>query len=104
MTIILLPILGFFFVFRERILGSNKIQFLTGIDMILATIVISVYLFVQISNQKQDYFKIADILIRSYIVFLFYKIVTARFPQMHFHLYLSTFIIVIMTLLKILIL
>jgi len=103
-TILLLPILGFFFVFRERILGSNRIQFLKGIDMILATIVVSVYLFIQISNQKQEYFKIADILVRSYMVFLFYKIVSARFPQMQFHLYFSTFIIVIMTLLKILIL
>lgn len=99
-TILLLPILVFFVIFRERILRNLKDHFFTGTDLILAALVISIYLFIQLSEQKIEFYKFGDILLRSFMVYIFYKIVTRRFPKLHFQLYLSTFIIVIMSLLR----
>lgn len=102
-TIILLPTLVFFIVFRERILNSHKEQFFSGADLILAALIISIFLFIQLSEQKADFYRTGDILLRSFMVYIFYKAVTCRFPKIHFQLYLSTYIIVIVTLLRIVI-
>lgn len=100
-TIVLAPMLVFFMVFRERILGSIRDQIFTGVDLILAVLIISIFLFIQLSDQKFELYRFGDILLRSFLVYIFFKVVTHRFPKLHFQFYLSTFIIVIITLLRI---
>lgn len=100
LTILLIPTIGFFVLFRERILENFRIQTFSGTDLILGALIISIFLFIQASSQKAEYYRYGDILLRSYLVYILYKILTHRYQRFHFHLYLSTYIIVIVTLLR----
>lgn len=88
----------FFVLFKERIANIRQ-QFLTGIDLTIAVLILFIYLAVQIINLPESY-KVSDTLLRSFLVFLFYKIVIATMPRFHFSLYYSSFVISVIAILK----
>lgn len=88
----------FFVLFKERIANIRQ-QFLTGTDLTIAVLILFIYLAVQIINLPESY-KVSDTLLRSFLVFLFYKIVIATMPRFHFSLYYSSFVISVIAILK----
>lgn len=97
--ILLVPVIIFYFLFRDKLVDKNQEITLTGIDLILALVIISNYLFIKFSGITQGYYFYADILIRSFIVYLLYKIIVGCFPKFRLQLYFTSYIIVIIALL-----
>ncbi|MFN3873580.1 MAG: glycosyltransferase family 4 protein [Ignavibacterium sp.] len=97
--ILLVPVIIFYFLFRDKLVDKYQEITLTGIDLILALVIISNYLFIKFSGITQEYYFYADILIRSFIVYLLYKIIIGCFPKFRLQLYFTSYIIVIIALL-----
>lgn len=87
-----------FVLFKERIANIRQ-QFLTGADLTLAVLILFIYLAVQMLNLPLAY-KISDTLLRSFLVFLFYKIIIIQKPKLHLPLYYTTFGITIFAIIK----
>jgi len=83
-----------FVLFKERV-ASLKSQFLTGSDLIISVLILSIYIAVQFINLPDSY-KISDTLLRSYLVYLFYKIIIVTAPKVHFSLYYISFFIAVL--------
>ncbi len=90
--------IAIFLLFKERISNIRQ-NFLTGADLTLAVLILFVYLTVQMLNIPLAY-KISDTLLRSFLVFLFYKIIIIQKPKLHFPLYYTTFGITIFAIIK----
>lgn len=88
----------FFVLFKERIHNFRQ-QFLTGSDLSIALFIIFIYIAAQFINLPDSY-KISDTLVRSFLVFIFYKIIITIFPKMHFSLYYLSFLIAVIAVLK----
>lgn len=88
----------FFVLFKERIANIRE-QFLTGADLTIAVLILFIYIAVQLINLPASY-KISDTLLRSYLVFLLYKIVVVIKPRIHFSLYFISFLAAIIAVLK----
>ena len=88
----------YFVLFKERV-ANLKQQFLTGTDLILAVLILFIYIAVQFINLPDSY-KISDTLLRSFLVFLFYKIIIVTVPKIHFPLYFASFIVAVIAVLK----
>jgi UDP-GlcNAc:undecaprenyl-phosphate GlcNAc-1-phosphate transferase len=96
--LVLFPIIIFYLFFRDRMEIEHG-QFLTGVDLIIALtigFVLVSFQFIEIT----DGYKISDTLLRSYLIYLLYKIVIRCFPKLQVSLYFSSFIITIMALSK----
>lgn len=102
-NILIVPVIIFYFIFRDKIVDNYKEETLSGIDLILALLIISNYLFIKFTGIAQEYYIFADILIRSFLVYLLYKIVAGCFPKFRFQLYFASYIIVIIALLRIIV-
>ncbi len=96
--IILSGMIIFFVLFKERVANLTK-QFLTGTDLIIAVLILCIYIAVQFINLPES-FKISDTLLRGYLVFLFYKIIIAVKPRIHFSLYYISFFVTTLAVLK----
>ncbi len=99
--ILMVPVLIFFFLFRDKLTTKRSEGFLSGLDLIIALFIVSNYLFIKLSGFTQDYYKFSDIMIRSFLVYLLYKIVVECFPKFRFQLYFTSFAFVIIALLRI---
>jgi hypothetical protein len=88
----------FFVLFKERVTQIRQ-QFLTGTDLTVAVLITFVYIAVHLIDLPDSY-KISDILLRSYLVFLFYKIIIAVIPKIHFSLYYVSFLATVIAVLK----
>ncbi len=89
--LILSVTLIFFILFKERV-TNKKLQFLTGSDLILSVLILSIFVAVKFINLP-DTHQISDTLLRSYLVYLFYKILVVTSPKIHFQLYYVSFFI-----------
>lgn len=87
-----------FVLLKERFVKITQ-QYLTGSDLTLAVLILFIYVAVQFINIPESY-RISDIMLRSYLVFLFYKILVLTKPGFHFHLYYSSFLISAIAVLK----
>ena len=87
---ILLAVIGFFLYFRDRIRGSNE-AFLTGIDLIILAFITLAFISSNMIPFK-DTMLISDTLFRSFLVYLFYKIIIRIKPKFHLTLYASSFV------------
>jgi UDP-GlcNAc:undecaprenyl-phosphate GlcNAc-1-phosphate transferase len=96
--IILSGMVIFFTLFKERIANVRN-QFLTGTDLTLAVLILFIYIAVQFINLPESY-KISDTLLRSFLVFLFYKIIVVLKPKIHFPLYYISFLVAVIAVLK----
>jgi UDP-GlcNAc:undecaprenyl-phosphate GlcNAc-1-phosphate transferase len=98
MIIALSGMIIFFVLFKERV--AHIIQhFLTGTDLTLAVLILSIYIATQFINLPVSYM-ISDTLLRSFLVFLFYKIIIVTSPRLHFSLYYVSFLIAVIAVLK----
>jgi UDP-GlcNAc:undecaprenyl-phosphate/decaprenyl-phosphate GlcNAc-1-phosphate transferase len=88
----------FFVLFKERI-ANISMRFLTGTDLTIAVLILFIYIAVQFINLPEPY-KISDTLIRSFLIFIFYKIIIVTVPRIHFPLYYMTFVVTILALTK----
>lgn len=96
--LILFPIIIFYLFFRDR-MEIVRGQFLTGIDLIIVLaigFVLVSFQFIKIENAYQ----ISDTLLRSFLLYLLYKIVIRCFPKLHISLYFSSFIIAVIAISK----
>jgi UDP-GlcNAc:undecaprenyl-phosphate GlcNAc-1-phosphate transferase len=98
MIIALSGMIIFFVLFKERVAHIIQ-QFLTGTDLTLSVLILSIYIATQFINLPESY-KISDTLLRSFLVFLFYKIIIVTAPRLHFSLYHVSFLIAIIAVLK----
>ncbi len=96
--IILSGMIIFFALFKERISNLRQ-QYLTGSDLTLAVSILGIYIAVQFINLPDSY-KISDTFLRSYLVFLIYKIIIAVKPKIHFLLYYLSFLVAVIAVLK----
>jgi UDP-GlcNAc:undecaprenyl-phosphate GlcNAc-1-phosphate transferase len=98
MIITLSGMIIFFVLFKERVAHVIH-QFLTGTDLTLSVLILSIYIATQFINLPESY-KISDTLLRSFLVFLFYKIIIITLPKFHFTLYHVSFLISVIAVLK----
>lgn len=87
----------FFVLFKERI-ASVLENFLMGTDLTIAVLILFIYIAVQFLNIPDSY-KISDTLLRSFLVFIFYKILIIVKPSFHSPLYYSSFAVAILVVL-----
>lgn len=78
-----------FILFKERI-ANYRSQFLTGVDLSIALAISFIFVLVQFTEIPQAY-KISDTLLRSFLLFLFYKIVIISYPKFHFSLHFTSY-------------
>lgn len=102
--LLVVPVIVFYFLFRDKLVENHQKETLAGIDLILALAIISNYLFLKFSGIANEYYFLADILIRSFLVYLLYKIIIGCYPKFRFQLYFTSYIIVIIALLRIIVL
>ncbi len=92
LLIILLSVMIVLFVLLKERITNYKQQYLAGSDIILAVLILFIYIAVQFINIPESC-RISDIMLRSYLVFLFYKIIVIINPRTHFYLYYLSFIV-----------
>ena len=87
---VLLVVVGFFLYFRDRIRGKDE-AFLTGIDLIILAFITLAFISANMLPFK-DTMLLSDTMFRSFLVYLFYKIIIRIKPKFHLTLYASSFI------------
>ncbi|MCJ7553602.1 MAG: undecaprenyl/decaprenyl-phosphate alpha-N-acetylglucosaminyl 1-phosphate transferase [Ignavibacteriaceae bacterium] len=97
-VIILVFMIIVFVLFKERITG-RQILFFTGIDLVIGMVIVFLYVSI-IMAEIPDGFKISDTLVRSFLLYLIYKITILCYPKVHLTLYFSTFAVTVIVLFK----
>jgi UDP-GlcNAc:undecaprenyl-phosphate GlcNAc-1-phosphate transferase len=90
---ILLPVVGFFLMFKERI-TPQKETFFIALDLIIILVVILLSItsnLIPVTNS----FLITDTIFRSFLIYVFYKIIVTIKPGYRIFLYVFSFLIVI---------
>lgn len=103
LALLIIPVIVFYFLYKERLSIEKDESFLNGLELIMVLLVVFSYLFIKLTELPANYTLISDVLTRSFMFYLFYKIVTKCFPKLHLPLYFSTFVFVIVALFKALI-
>lgn len=88
---ILLPVIGFFLVFRDRIRPPRG-MFFSGFDLIIILIVILLSITSSMIPISRS-FLIADTIFRSFLIYTFYKLIINIEPKYRIHLYMFSFLI-----------
>ena len=92
---LLLPTVGFFLLFRDRI-QQNREMYLSGLDLAIILLVVLLSLtsrLIPISNA----YLIPDTIFRSFLIYLFYKIVIQIKPKFRLTLYAFSFLMVLLS-------
>ena len=87
-----------FILFKERI-ANLRTQFLTGVDLSIALSIVFVFILSLLLDIPAAY-RISDTLLRSFLLFLFYKIIIITFPRFHFSLHFTSFAVSMASLLR----
>ena len=90
---ILLPVIGFFLVFRDR-LKPQQGMFFSGLDLVIILIVILLSISSSLIPISRSYI-IADTIFRSYLLYIFYKIIINIESKYRIYLYAFSFLIVV---------
>ena len=90
---ILLPVIGFFLLFRDRIRPPQS-MFFTGFDLIIVLVIILLSLTSGLIPIARSYI-IADTIFRSYLLYIFYKVLINIDQRYRIYLYVFSFIIVV---------
>lgn len=98
--LLIIPVIVLFILLRERMSLKRSKSFLSGFELIISLLVVFSYLFIKLSDFSSSFNMISDILTRSFMFYLFYKIVSNCFPKLHLPLYFSSFIFVILLMMK----
>jgi UDP-GlcNAc:undecaprenyl-phosphate GlcNAc-1-phosphate transferase len=90
---ILLPVVGFFLIFKERI-NPRKETFFIALDLIIILVVILLSItsnLIPVTNS----FLVTDTIFRSFLIYAFYKVIVTIKPGYRIFLYVFSFLIVI---------
>ena len=90
---VLLPVIGFFLIFRERISQQNT-SFFSGLDLIIILVVLLLSITSNLIPVTQSYM-VSDTIFRSFLIYAFYKIIVSIEPRFRIYLYIFSFLIVI---------
>lgn len=90
---ILLPVIGFFLIFRERITSQNG-RFFTGLEFIIILVVLLLSITANLIPVTKSYL-ITDTIFRSFLIYTFYKILVYIQPRSRIYIYIFSFLIVI---------
>jgi hypothetical protein len=90
---ILLPVIGFFLIFRERITHQNGI-FFTGLDLIIILFILLLSITSNLIPVSNSYL-ISDTIFRSFLIYTFYKVLVSIKPGFRIFLYVFSFLIVV---------
>jgi len=90
---ILLPVIGFFLIFRERITYQNG-RFFTGLEFIIILVVLLLSITANLIPVTKSYL-ITDTIFRSFLIYTFYKILVYIKPGFRLYLYVFSFLIVV---------
>jgi UDP-GlcNAc:undecaprenyl-phosphate GlcNAc-1-phosphate transferase len=90
---ILLPVVGFFLIFRERI-STQNMSFFSGLDLIIILVVLLLSITSNLIPITQSYM-ISDTIFRSFLIYAFYKVLVNIKPRFRIYLYIFSFLIVL---------
>ena len=90
---ILLPVIGFFLIFRERITSQNW-KFFTGLEFIIILVVLLLSITANLIPVTKSYL-ITDTIFRSFLIYTFYKILVYIQPRSRIYIFIFSFLIVI---------
>jgi len=90
---ILLPVIGFFLIFRERITSQNG-RFFTGLEFIIILVVLLLSITANLIPVTKSYL-ITDTIFRSFLIYTFYKILVYIQPRSRIYIFIFSFLIVI---------
>ncbi|OGU66516.1 MAG: hypothetical protein A2W30_02670 [Ignavibacteria bacterium RBG_16_36_9] len=90
---ILLPVVGFFLLFRERITSQNG-MFFTGLEFIIILVVLLLSITSNLIPVAKSYL-ITDTIFRCFLIYAFYKILVYIEPRFRIYLIVFSFLIVV---------
>ena len=90
---ILLPIIVFFLIFRERITSQNG-MFFTGLEFIIILVVLLLSITSNLIPVAKSYL-ITDTIFRSFLIYAYYKVLVHIEPRLRIYLYVFSFLIVV---------
>ncbi|MBV6419276.1 MAG: Undecaprenyl-phosphate alpha-N-acetylglucosaminyl 1-phosphate transferase [Ignavibacteriaceae bacterium] len=91
----LLPTVGFFMVFKDRIIQKES-SFFTAFDLIIILIIILLSITANLIPVSKSYL-IADVIFRSFLIYAFYKVVISIQSSFRFYLFAGSFLFVILS-------
>lgn len=92
---ILLPTVGFFLIFKDRILEQES-SFFTALDLIIILIIILLSITSSLIPVSKSYL-ISDTIFRSFLIYAFYKVIINIQPKFRFYLFTGSFVFVILS-------
>ncbi|MBK9099366.1 MAG: undecaprenyl/decaprenyl-phosphate alpha-N-acetylglucosaminyl 1-phosphate transferase [bacterium] len=92
---ILLPTVGFFLIFKDRILKQES-SFFTALDLIIILIIILLSITSSLIPVSKSYL-ISDTIFRSFLIYAFYKVIINIQPKFRFYLFTGSFVFVILS-------
>jgi hypothetical protein len=90
---VLLPTVGFFLVFKDRII-TNDSSFFTGLDLIIILTIVLLSITANLIPVSKSYL-ISDTIFRSFLIYIFYKVLVNVRPKLRPYLFTVSFLIVI---------
>ena len=90
---VLLPTVGFFLVFKDRII-TNENSFFTGLDLIIILTIVLLSITANLIPVSKSYL-ISDTIFRSFLIYAFYKVIVNIKPKLRPYLFIASFLIVI---------
>lgn len=92
---VLLPTVGFFLIFKDRIL-KHETSFFTALDLIIILIVLLLSITSNLIPVSKSYL-ISDTIFRSFLIYAFYKILIIIKPKFRIYLFTGSFLFVIIS-------
>lgn len=89
---VLLPVIGFFLIFRERFTNQNGV-FFTGLDLTIILVVLLLSIAANLIPVPKSYL-ISDTIFRSFLIYAFYKVIVNIEPKFRMYLYILSFLMV----------
>ena len=95
MIAVLFPAVGFFLLFRDRIQQNREI-FLTGLDLVIVLLIVLLSISSSLLPVAKSYI-ITDTIFRSFLIYIFYKIIIQIQPKFRPSLYVFSFLTVVIS-------
>jgi len=90
---VLFPVVGFFLFFRDRI-QLNREMLLTGLDLVIILLIVLLSISSNLIPIAKSYI-ITDTIFRSYLIYIFYKVLIQVQPKFRLSLHTFSFLVVI---------
>lgn len=92
---VLFPVVGFFLFFRDRI-QQNRDMLFTGLDLVIVVLIVMLSISSNLIPIAKTYL-ITDTIFRSFLIYIFYKIMIQIQPKFRLSLYAFSFLTVLLS-------